>query len=423
MKKLLSVIISAVMLISFTACQKDEEIYPERHEPERNTHFFTTPASFRILHGPSVYNGISGHYQSFDTDTVYFGEQVHDGDRISEVIYKKVTADNKVKVFCEISGCPHDSIECPACLENVFTIGDTVYAGCIDYDNGGITIVKSDGTTKTTIGTDELFRYETSVMSTDGTDLFWLVQNDRQIDLRKFSLADGTVKTVRIIYEDSAKIEMYSEKGALVKGSVLRNSEMRIEDISSDGKFMVFSYEFLPMGTAQFRVYCLWDIERDSFTYLNVDNGAYEDFFYSNGTILRIGRLIRPGELAAKSVYETDSQWVDLDSTAFKGREVTRKYGIDDKIVLNLYSATRNETTTALVVDTSDMSVSTLSLRFPAYTAKYYRSPDIFAVTENDVIVGIENNGAGRVRLARMSKSDYFNSVRNYDEIATFSLM
>ena len=177
------------------------------------------------------------------------------------------------------------------------------------------------------------------------------------------------------------------------------------------------------MGTAQFRVYCLWDIERDSFTYLNVDDGAYEDFFYSNGTILRIGRLIRPGELAAKSVYETDSQWVDLDSTAFKGREVTRKYGIDDKIVLNLYSATRNETTTALVVDTSDMSVSTLSLRFPAYTAKYYRSPDIFAVTENDVIVGIENNGAGRVRLARMSKSDYFNSVKNYDEIATFSFM
>lgn len=426
MKKLFAIFVSLLML---TACKSDNagESSGGRWTGETTEIIspFTLPVRYRTVYTfSSPYSGIEVKEQKFNTDDIYIGEELHNNNGISEIIVKKISPENNAEVFCYKDGCTHDSVNCPACNFCCFTLNGELYSLFYDFENSndGARFAKSDGYEKALIGKDDLFEYGTTTVSTDGTNLFYFVINGKSVDLRMFDISKGTAETVKVLYEESGNVTVPFESGETKRGSIVRYRNMNIEYISSDGNIMVYSLLF-SSGGQYIRLYASWNISDNSLTYLNADeNSRFDKFVFTDGLLFRLSDDGDTNRVSYKAL--TGTEWSELHSASdLVTREVTAFIAVDNKVVINLYSDSWIVDYTSVVIDISDMSVGVLTHKCPAYCAKYYRAPDIFYVSENDLIVAVKNNGAGKITFARISKDDYFSDNPSYAEIGTFNLM
>ena len=385
---------------------------------------FTLPVRYRTVYTfSSPYSGIEVKEQKLDTDDIYIGEELHNNNGISEIIVKKISPESNAEVFCYKDGCTHDSVNCPACNFCCFTLNGELYSLFYDFENSndGARFAKADGYEKTLLGKDELFEYDCTTVSTDGTNLFYFAINGKSVDLRRFDISKGMAETVKTLYEDTGNVSIPFENGDIKTGSIVRYRDKNIEYISPDGNIMVYSFIF--SSGAKYRLYASWNILENSVTYLNADENSRTDkFVFTNGLLVRLSN--RDGKNTVSYKALTDTEWTELNSASdLVTREVTAFIAVDNKVVINLYSDSWIVDYTSVVIDISDMSVGVLTHKCPAYCAKYYRAPDIFYVSENDLIVAVKNNGAGKITFARISKDDYFSDNPSYTEIGTFNLM
>lgn len=415
---------------------------------------FTAPVNFRVLTDDTnwAYSGVE-YAQSFDTDDFYVAEEASDSDGIPERIIKKVGIDNIPKVLCDKSDCRHIHNDCDACMGGVnFTVNGKFYSiesANSDYgqDKSYLYRIGENGIEKTDIdGLPEISDIRNTEFFTDGSDVFYLdIENDALV-IKKLELATAKLSNACTLYGNvNSVINIPFEDGVERKCSIKNTETIKTEYIPADGSYIVFSFDYLTSSTynptinARGRMYAKYNVAEKTITYLNANSEScvndfvqYDNVRYEvqNGILFKIRetreRDTDDFEIKNISYRPIDGdRWIELPEIAgkYSGKKITATYKTDDKIVLSFYSDSRNVNETGVVIDTSDMSVSSLTLKFPAYVAKYYRLPDIFYMTDNSLIIGIANNGGGIVTMARMSKEDFFNNINKYEEIGTFRLM
>ena len=428
-----------------------EEGDGEATTPREN--IFSSPVKFRVLWENNGlygfgYEGIA-YSRRFDTNDFYIATQPHDGDGIPESIVSKIGVDNIPKVLCDKPDCLHIHSDCGAYMGNiVFTIDGKLYSIDTSYPEFGI-----DTNTIYTVGENgkeilaeyrDLFLYYDSEIYTDGKDIFYFSDENDGIYLKKINLTTGDLTTECALFENvSDGVPITFDDGVTKTGSIGSGSNIKIEDIADDGSYFIYSFYYaIPKISVNCggKMIAKYDVATGKSTYLNANRSIYKDYFknrndrgkikesyiFLNNKVIKKDTVTTEDTTVYKNVFYYDKgDWVEMPEVTEKlaGRQVMKTYKIDDKIVFDLYSDSWQVKDTAVVIDTKDMSVSTLTLKFPAYSAKYYRTPDIFGITKNDLIIGISNYGNGRVTLARISKENFFNSVGDYEQIGEFRLL